>query len=158
MKQKKLDSELSGGSGNFDSTDLGLLGSSVASSLFGDSAPIMPPTQTYTAPMESVPTSSPFSAPVNPVPQEFAEFDPNSWDGPSLENTASEYEAIPHTVVVEMNRNDGSMRFKAVRDDDGTELVGCPVPTSDPSRLVVNEANQTVKGQFDEVYPLQMVG
>jgi hypothetical protein len=90
-----------------------------------------------------------------PVYGGIQEFDPASWDAGSIEvNPNIQFEAIPHRVVVERNQQTGAMRFKAVRDDTGEELIGCPVPTSDLSRLKVNEDSKTVKGEFDESYEL----
>jgi hypothetical protein len=59
--------------------------------------------------------------------------------------------------VVEKNKETGNMRFVAIRDDDGTEFVGCPTPTSDLTKLKVNETDNTVRGEFDEVYKLVYV-
>ena len=41
--------------------------------------------------------------------------------------------------------------------ESGQELVGCPVPSADPNKLVFNEQDKTVKGQFDEIYKLEIV-
>lgn len=168
MKQKKLDSDLSGSS-SFDSTDMGLLGSNIASSVFADtplSTPMpggMPnevsqsfnnqPSQVYN-PQVSPETPTYAGQETGPTINATA-FDPASWTGPDLGNSYSMYESTPHSIVVEKNQQTGAMRFKAIRDDDGSEFVGCPVPTSDPSKLKINEADMTVKGEFDEVYKLQ---
>lgn len=159
MKQKKLDSELTS-SGSIDSTDLGLMGSSLASSIFNtpmsDYSQSTPPMAQSAPSMQSGFSSSVPSQPIaNP---QYQEFNPDSWEGVPLENDYTKYENIPHSIIVEKNKNDGSMRFKAINDVDGSELVGCPLPTSDLSRLVVNEDTMTVKGQFDEIYPLRLVG
>lgn len=173
MKQKKLDSDLAGG-GSIETSDLGLMGSGIASSLFGDGFNSSP-MSTMTTPLggdfnAAAPTTgNQFNqTPVQEAgPQVIAQagsmqaplvqataFDPNSWDGPDIGDSYSMYENVPHTIVVEKDRSTGEMRFKAIRDDDGSEFVGCPVPTSDLSRLKVNETDMTVKGEFDEVYKL----
>ena len=157
MKQKKLDSEISG-SGNIDSTDLGLMGSSLASSIFN--TPMNDYSTMNPQPVSSNPVASytqPTTALNQPTPQ-YQEFNPDTWAGVPLENDYTKFESIPHDIVVEKNVNTGAMRFKAVRSDDGSELVGCPVPTSDLSRLSINETDKTVKGQFDEIYRLELVG
>ena len=64
---------------------------------------------------------------------------------------------IPHEVVVEWHKNDNLARFKAIRSDTGEELRDCPVPETDPSKLKFNESNMTVKGEFDEIYKLEIV-
>ena len=178
MKQKKLDAETSG-NGSFDSADIGLMGSSIASSLFGDSVqagasnPIPSPfmSQPVTNQPVSVQGNQPIvdttpsmiqhiidpSVNVNTTLTSTTEFDPNTWDGPELSDSFTKYEAIPHEVVVEWHKNDNVARFKAVRSDTGEELVGYPVPDTDPSKLKFNESNNTVKGEFDEIFKLEIV-
>ena len=165
MKQKKLDSEL-GGTGVADTTDLALIGSSIGASMLGDNAVMMPMQNPY---QESSNIMQPMSqqAPAAPQPQtsisvtstptvKVEAFDPSSWGGVDSVS-ATMYEAIPHSIVVEKNNSSGAMRFKAIRNDNGEELVGCPVPTSDISKLAINEKDGFVKGQFDEVYKIQEV-
>ena len=178
MKQKKLDAETSG-NGSFDSADIGLMGSSIASSLFGDSVqagasnPIPSPfmSQPVTNQPVSVQGNQPIvdttpsmiqhiidpSVNINTTLTSTSEFDPNTWDGPELSDSFTKYEAIPHEVVVEWHKNDNVARFKAVRSDTGEELVGYPVPDTDPSKLKFNESNNTVKGEFDEIFKLEIV-
>lgn len=155
MKQKKLDADM--GSANIDSSDLGLMGSSIASSLFTSPMPQQSsfdiPAADFTQPVVNQPiTNEPKT-----VMAQVTSFDPSSWEGPDIGNSFSKYEAIPHSVVVEKNQSTGDMRFVAIRDDDGSEIVGCPVPTSDPRYLKINEEEMTVKGDFDEVYKLKYV-
>ncbi len=185
MKQKKLDSDLAGGSGNFEGSDLGLLGSSIASSVFDDSfgTPANVPNQPapnyvpqggngnefnpainlqYSQGYSQAPGFSPQTqGTTTPFAGESViqaqPFDPNSWEGPDIGDSYSKYESIPHTVVVEKDRSTGNMRFVAIKDEDGSEFIGCPVPTSDPTKLKVNETDMTVKGEFDEVYKLVYV-
>jgi hypothetical protein len=178
MKQKKLEADMGGG-GSAESTDLGLMGSGIASSLFGDfavnnPAPInntipqpnnTPSDFNYTS-ISSTPVTSGVSTPsvvvtttqVNtPSTPVISDFDPSQWDGPDLGNSYVNYESIPHDVVVEWHKNDNVARFKAVRSDTGEELPNCPVPETDPSKLKFNESNLTVKGEFDEIYKLEIV-
>lgn len=169
MKQKKLDSETSGAV-DFNTADIGLMGSNIASSMFDDnpfsysntnggninatspSAPISP-NPVYNQGMEPLQSPQVAMAQVSEPQVTVNAFDPSSWDGPDLGDSYSSYENTPHTVVVEKNRDTGGMRFVALKDD-GSEFVGCPVPTSDPSKLRVNEQDGVVKGEFDEVYKL----
>lgn len=151
MKQKKLDAE-SGGSGRFENSDIGLLGSSIASNIFNTETPIVPLTQ----PAQMTPPPVQNNIPVANV-VETTVFDPSTWDGPDLGESYSKYESIPHTIYVEKNQSTGDMRFVALRNDNGEELIGCPVPTSDPRSLKINEEEMTVKGEFDEVYKLRYV-
>lgn len=159
MKQKKLDSDI--GSSAIDTRDLGLMGSSIASSLF-TSPTIQPasfdvPVNDFTQPVFYAP-QQPEDPDVQEVPTAQVEvFDPSSWEGPDTSGSYSKYEAIPHSTIVEKNQSTGAMRFVAIRDDNGQELIGCPVPTSDPRYLKVNEEEMTVKGDFDEVYKLKYV-
>ena len=171
MKQKKLDADLHGASGVSDA-DIALMGSDVASSVFGGSAgmPIMP---SYNPPAENVSSSSTqvnaynytpgdvpsmTASPVQPT-QGSSTFDPSSWDGPELEGAAGAvvYETIPHHIVVEWRKDEDKARFKAVRNDNGEELVGAPIPAADPNKLVFNEQDMKVKGVFDEIYPLEII-
>ena len=166
MNQKKLDSQL-GGNVSTDDGDLALMGSNLAASLFGDSSSFNTPSPVPNNPVVSneyqptvvrgtvVPGS--LQLPTEKVVpfDNSSNFDPASWVGPTLENSFTESETIPHTVIVEKDRNNGNMRFVAIRNDDGSELSGCNVPTVDPNTLTVNEKDMTVKGQFDEVYTLR---
>lgn len=177
MRQKKLNADLGGLSSNADSTDLGLMGSSIASALYGDTA------QPSSMPMGEgqVPTSPMTSMPMQQAPQQsyagdvllsqgqtitqntpgikIETFDPQTWDGGGINvDPQVQYEAIPHDVVVEWNKGTDEARFKAVRKDNGEELIGCPVPSVDPSKLTFNEKDLTVRGQFDESYKLEILG
>lgn len=164
MKQKKLDSDL-GNSGNINTADIGLLGSSVASSVFGDVPVAMPGASDNTAQsasaqsapvMNSTPVVSPTLNP-NGVPAEA--FDPSTWNGGpeiGIDNSVL-YETIPHDIIVEYHPDTQLARFKAVRRDNGEELKNCPVPTVDPSKLDFNTTEKTVKGPFDESYRLEIV-
>lgn len=168
MKQQKMNAELKG-IGNADSSDLALIGSSVASSIFDDPVPSAGGQSLQSPPMGMGIGNASYTAVGNPMPatanngsptfEATSTFDPNSWEGPSLEgkNANVIYEAIPHHVVVEWHKSEDKARFKAIRDDNGEELVGAPVPPNDPSKLSFNEANGTVKGMFDEIYPLEIV-
>jgi hypothetical protein len=179
MKQKKLDADL-GGAGNVDSADIGLMGSSIASSLFGDSGSytnsynngvsgnggINPGTYepqvkniVQTPQMEAAYRNGEILGSSNNYVDAESSFDPSTWDGgPSLDpNSSIMFENIPHHVVVEYHENEGTARFKAVKDEDGSELVGCPVPTTDPKNLTFNTKDKIVKGEFDETYKLEIV-
>lgn len=168
MKQKKLDADL--GTGSINTADIGLMGSSIASSLFGDTAessapvytpqpnaPIMQQPQISSAPQQQQPTYIHDTNDTGVI-KGVASFDPSTWDDPNIEVGSSVmYEAIPHSVVVEWVKDENKARFKAIRNDTGEELVGCPVPTSDPSKLTFNEKDLTVKGEFDESYKLEII-
>lgn len=175
MKQKKLDADL-GGTGNVANGDLTLMGSNIASRIFGDdlsgnvsSGNVNTGTQ-YQAPTGSdvQPISSGFSYQTNvsssPIaPGETAgiqveSFDPSSWEGPSLDsNSMTMYENIPHEVIVEMNSATGSSRFKAINTETGDEIVGYPVPAEDLNKLKFNTKDKIVKGDFDESYKLEII-
>lgn len=165
MKQKKLDSDL-GNAGNAAAGDIGLMGSNIASQLFGDSAqqltmPTPSPIPYQATSADAVPTA-PTVASVAPGTDfngiQATAFDPSTWDGPDLgSDNYVNYENVPHHYVVEWVKDKDMARFKAVRDDNGEELVGAPVPTSDLSRLAFNEDDLKVKGEFDEIYPLEII-
>lgn len=178
MKQKKLDADLSGSSGTGDNSDLMLMGSSIMSGLdsqYGMPTQQVAPEQVMAAAAQQVPPVQAYSNTygyeevhnVTPkVPESYnnpsstsgEEFDPSSWQGFDLPDQQVVYENIPKTVVVEKNSATGSMRFKAVRNDNGEEIVNCPgLPTVDPSTLQVNEKDSTVRGNFDEIYNLVLV-
>lgn len=170
MKQAKLDADMGKG-GSFESSDVGLMGSNIASSMFSNdfapspavSSSIDPGFYQPAPPMTDIPqfngptTVTPINSAINPNQQpsfQAEAFDPANWDGPDTSSSYTMYESVPHSIVVEKNQETGAMRFKAIKDSDGSEFVGCPVPTSDVSRLKVNETDGTVKGEFDEVYKL----
>lgn len=175
MKQKKLDSDLNSGTSFVDNTDLGLMGSSIASSMFGDnngisSSQIQPSAYPGSAPIQNnitinqtqqaanvVPNGdAPINTPIVNQTQEYESFDPSTWDGGPTVDSSILFEKIPHNIVVEWHKDENKARFKAV-DESGQELVGCPVPSADPNKLVFNEQDKTVKGQFDEIYKLEIV-
>jgi len=176
MKQAKAEAD-AGGTG-FNSTDIGLMGSSIASQLFGDASVPYGGNTVANTPYSSTPDQvvvvgssapAPYSGdspqntqssqPGQPmqVPQMDTSFDPSTWEGPDLGTSGVAFENIPHTIVVEYHKNDGKARFKAIRNDDGSELIGCPVPTCDPSKLTFNEKDGIVKGEFDESYKLEIL-
>lgn len=180
MRQKKLNADLGGLTSNISETDLGLLGSGIAATLYGDSGaqysnpagPQVPFNGTTSATSQQQYNSQPQPQYSNLSPSQqnnqvvsvapgiqIEAFDPQSWDGGGLElDPQVQYESIPHDVVVEWDKNKDEARFKAVRRDNGEELIGCPVPTVDPSKLVFNEKDHTVRGQFDESYKLEILG
>lgn len=167
MKQKKMDAE-AGGAG-FNTTDIGLMGSSIASNILGDN-PLTSsiPNQNYTAQSSNYQSASthessniqpPVSSPMTYQNEIRIEaFDPSTWGGPELPETSmAKFEHIPHEVVVELNKSTNETRFKAIRTDNGSEIPDYPIPTSDISKLVINERDNTVKGEFDETYKLKVI-
>ena len=170
MKYKKLEADLGSGSNiNVDSGDLALLGSSIAASMIGNNgydnsyssmnSQVNTPVYQQQSQQTDLNNSQYISDNNNstaPIIQAES-FDPNSWEGPTLANRQVEFEAIPHSYIVEKNKETGSMRFVAIRNDNGEELDGCPLPASDPNKLYVNEKDMFVKGNFDETYPLRYV-
>lgn len=180
MKQKKLDADMGSGA-KFDGGDVELMGSNIAASIFSDNSGFSTPinigggntNESYNSYNTSnIVQYNPISntneeqarqvqpAAVPPQQQEgpvVSNFDPASWEGPDIGDSYTKYEAVPHTVIVQKNKETGDMRFVAIKDEDGSEFVGCPVPTSDISKLKVNENDMTVRGEFDEVYKLAYV-
>ena len=170
MKQKKLLYDLQGEISNHDSNDLMLLGSTLMNNL-DPGLPNMNQTITPSAGMAPpVNQSSPVIFQNNtygyePVPNavptapNIQEFDPSTWNSNiSLPDNQVLYENIPKSIVVEKNTSTGDMRFKAIRNDNGEEIVGFPgLPTVNPSTLKINEKDKIVKGTFDETYKLEIV-
>jgi hypothetical protein len=162
MKQFKLDQDSKGD--GFDSQDLGLMGSSIASSLFGDSganavssslATQITPTTVSASP--TVPTGPTNTVVATAAPQMvFPKFDPATWDGDGISSGNAKFEAIPHTVVVEVHQDSQKARFKAVRNDTGEELMGAPVPTG--TIKAIDLKTKIAKDDFDQVYPIELVG
>lgn len=176
MKQKKLDADLGGSGGNIGNGDLTLMGSNIASRIFGDdlsgnvsSGVSNTGTQYQTSSGGDVqPISSGFTyqsnataAPITPgetAGVQVESFDPSSWEGPSLDsNCMTIYENIPHEVIVEMNSSTGASRFKAINTETGDEIVGYPVPEEDLNKLKFNTKDKVVKGDFDESYKLEII-
>lgn len=157
MEQKKLEAK-EGGKGT-EFTDVGLLGSSIASMRLGDAGGF--DTSADISMGESIPQASTVFEQMQPASSgiDIPEFDPNSWNGgPSLgEHSATALEAIPHEIVVEYHKDDQKARIKAVDANSGEELVGYPVPTINPSDLTFNEKDGVAKGEFDQTYRLEVV-
>lgn len=174
MKQKKLDADLGGTGNNIGSQDLTLMGSSVASRIFGDdtfsgsASPvnIQPNTTSSMEPMSTSNTSY-SQTPVTTMPNNsngeiptirVESFDPSTWEGPKLETDSMvQFENIPHEVIVEMDSSTGSSRFKAINTSTGKEIDGYPVPVQDLNKLKFNTQDKIVKGEFDESYKLEII-
>ena len=182
LKQRKEDA--ANGGASMGPVDLGLMGSNIASSMFSDDimSPLVTGAPNYTgssgspsavtvsslsaSPMDNTTSPTTNISSTNTQPQviqssvpEITEFDPSSWNGPDnlVVNDSVKYETIPHSIVVEMNRTTNDMRFKAINNETGEELVGCPVPTYDTRNLKINEKDMIAKGQFDETYKLEII-
>lgn len=168
MRQKKLDSELGNGSGVSETTDIGILGSSIANNLFGDngirtsgSAPQhVNEFSSLNTPASTGEGSSAVS--VQPVQQSqsvgYEEFDPSTWNPNDIGVSASiKYENAPHEVIVEWDKQNDRARFKAINPETGDEIPDYPLPTSDITRLKFDEEGKKVKGQFDEIYRLDII-
>lgn len=148
MKQEKLDSETSKSSyQSADNSDLGLLGSSVMSSLFDT----YPSTSTDVQPLNAQPSDS------QPVSVSIEKFDPSSWEGPQLINDFTKYENTPHEVFVEVNDQTGFRRFMAVDTSSGVEISGCNMPTVDPNTLKYDSKNDVIIGALGESYRVRHV-
>ena len=154
MKQFKLDAERGG---VVDTTDVGLMGSSIASSLFGNQiATNSVGTMDMGIGQSTVPGSPvPPSAPPPDPSTGFPSFDPATWDGGGMSSGYSQFEAIPHKIVVEYNPAEQKARYKAVRDDNGEELIGCPVPSGTIKSFDLK--SNMAKDDFDQIYPLELV-
>ena len=178
MKQKKLDFDTGSiKSSGMGDTDLTLMGSNIASSIFGDingaAVPVdnQPTQPAMNIAMPNVQSANIFATPPTSQPQQpqyqqpqaqepmFSSFDPDTWGADTVQDTSyAVAEATPHSIYLEKNKETGDMRFVAVRDDNGEYLENCSdLPTSDPSRLKINEKDGTVKGEFDEVYKIKYV-
>ena len=161
MKQIKLDGESSGG--GFDNQDLSLLGSSMAQSMFGNAMATKSVGSIDDQPLSMGGSQSPVinsGVPITPqaAPQgemQFPKFNPDTWDGGGLNSGSTKYEAIPHKVVVELHKADNKARFKAVRNDNGEELIGAPVPTC--SITTMDLKSNVAKDAFDQVYQLEVI-
>ena len=159
MKQFKLDMD-SGKLGNQDTDDLGLLGSSLASSVFSSPSTIIQdsvaePVIPGTIPLRNTAVQNP------PQQQEeqkmqFPTFDPAGWNAENVDIGATKFESIPHKVVVEYNEAEQKARYKAVREDNGEELIGCPVPTGQIKSMDLK--TKMAKDDFDQIYPIEMIG
>lgn len=158
---KQLKADADAGNVGFNANDVGLMGSNIASSLFGDNSSPFTPQTIQTPDMgsstySSTPTVTSVTATASNITSAIPEFDPSSWSGPDV-GASTSFENVPKDIVVEWHKNEGKARFKAVDPSSGQELVGCPVPTSDPTKLKFNEKDMTVKGEFDESYKLQII-
>ena len=163
-KQKEIERKY--GSGNtYEGSDLGLMGSDLASSLFGPPTPYTPPTQGDTHSyvdtrtgnsINPFDTHNPTSNPYPDMRSSMSNFDPASWDGGGLDAGGVYGESIPHSIVVEWHKAEDKARFKAIRDDSGEELHGIPgLPTCKVTKM--DEENKIAKDEFDQVYKLEII-
>ena len=166
MRQAKLDME-DGKSNASDTSDLGLLGSSLASSIFDSNTPnkiiqdgVAEPVIPGTIPMR--PTAPPVNnqQPANVASEltspPISAFDPSGWNVENVDIGATKYESIPHKIVVEYRESDQMARYKAIREDNGEELVGYPVPTGQIKSMDLK--TKMAKDDFDQLYPIEMIG
>lgn len=152
FKQKKEDRD--SGAAGFDSTDVAMLGSNIAAEMFGSSSnPVV---------------NSPVALGETPVPHVhqpnhggqpgggmvFPRFDPTTWDGGDVDAGATAFENIPKKIVVEFHKNSDRARFKALRLDDGSEIIGCPVPKSQIKKFDTD--NKMASDEFDQTYELEI--
>jgi hypothetical protein len=153
LKQRKEDRE--SGGGGFQPQDMDLQGSNIMKSMFGDL-----PSVSYS--QHDTPITS-NDVPLNYEPQitqnnpsvSIQKFDPESWTGNGMDNTYTKFESIPHKIIVEYYENERKGRFKAIREDDGSELIGCPVP--EVKVKTFNFDSLTATDDFDQVYPLKII-
>lgn len=158
MKQRKLDADMSGNTSQQNEDDIGLMGSNLASSLFGDMRPSSMNVEEPSG-IRFVDNPPIINQPQNPIVNNqsmMSTFDPSTWKDDSLLNPYTHYEAIPHDIVVEWDKESASGRFKAIRRDNGEELIGCPVPERKIESVDFN--NRMAKDMFDQVYPLHILG
>lgn len=159
MKQAKLDADLGTG-GGVDSTDLTLLGSSIMNNSI-DNVFAPNPSSSTIGTMQPASVSNPSIVPAavqNQIvtPQSVSTFDPSTWGGMDhIDVTSAQFEAIPHTIVVEYYQNENKSRFKAIRNDTKEELPGCPLPTC--AIKTIDTKNRMAKDEFDQVYQLEIV-
>lgn len=148
MKQRKLDSELGGI--NPESQDLGLVGSSLASDIFGLQG-------------NAYREQSPVALGDTKVVQQAStqettisdNYDPSSWDGGGLVDDVTKYETMDKSIVVEWHKSSNKARFKAIDNSTGEEILGCPVPTS--SIKAIDPVNKVAKDDFDQVYKIHEI-
>jgi hypothetical protein len=144
MKQRKLDADLGGL--NIEEKDLGLMGSSLAANMFEQmGTPVGPPTATGVNGMIQVQPPSETGPPIS-------DFDPDSW---SVGDDSTKYENMDKKIVVEWHKNTNQARYKAVDNQTGMELQGCPVPTG--SIKSIDPINKVAKDDFDQVYQIEIV-
>ena len=145
MKQRKLDSDLGGGSQNLDSENVALMGSSVADEIFGASIVRTPVSGESSMDALSSQTNS-FS--------DIPPFDPSSWNSDGYGSKTTVYESIPHEVVVAYSQDKGVGHFKAIKPD-GSELVGAPLPTC--KIKVFDTASLKAKDEFEASYRMILI-
>ena len=92
----------------------------------------------------------------DPTTPPISAFDPSGWNVENVDLGATKFETIPHKVVVEYHEAEQKARYKAVREDNGEELVGCPVPTGQIKSMDLK--TKIAKDDFDQIYPIEMIG
>lgn len=140
MKQKKLDSELGGGS--IESQDVALMGSSIASSMFA-------PSTLHTSDNNDNNISAP------PQKVNISSFDPDTWSDNIPIDDHTKFETVPHKVVVEWHKDKDIARFKAIDPSSGEEIEEYPVPTY--SIKSIDKEKKLAKDDFDQIYDVEIV-
>jgi hypothetical protein len=150
-KQREFD--LKNGLNNITEQDISLMGSQLGHDIFGS--------ERYNQNISINDSQTPESR-VNTSDQTIQnsvpakQFDPSSWNGDGITDDMTSFEAIPHKIIFEWNKTENNGRFKAIRDDNGEELIGAPLPKITGS-IKIDEVNMTVKGNFDEVYQVVII-
>jgi hypothetical protein len=146
-KQKEFDYKY-GGASDTVTNDMELFGSTLANNIFAN--------QTYQAPVTNQSISQQISVPQPQIQQQSTSlFNPDEWNGGGIEDNMTRFEAIPHRVVVEWYKNDDKARFKAIRNDNGEELIGAPIPTCEIKNI--DTVNKVAKDAFDQVYQVEII-
>ena len=153
FKQKKEDRDAGGASG-FDTSDIGLMGSDIANELFGSVNNIQQNNNSIVPIVPNDPTI-PMVPTTNVAPISFPKFDPNNWDGAGLDVGSTAFENIPKKIIVEWYKGEDKGRYKAIRLDDNTELIGCPLPKSKIKKI--DEQNKRATDEFDQIYDLEII-
>jgi hypothetical protein len=150
-KQKEFDYKYGGTSGDLSTNDMELFGSTLANNLFGS--------QPYQTPIVNQPVNQQIPVQQPNIQHQMTPstslFNPDEWNGGGIEDNMTKFEAIPHKIVVEWHKNDDKARFKAIRNDNGEELIGAPLPTCEIKNI--DTVNNVAKDSFDQVYQIEVI-
>lgn len=146
IKQKQMEQKF----GDVEnSTDQSLMGSNIASAIFGQGA-IPQPQFTFQG-QHQLPEQPEMITQI-PIANDF---DPNNWSQESLVSPRTKFESTPHKFVVEWHKSKDQYRIKAVDPVSNQEIPNAPVPAFEIKSFDPNK--KLARDNFDQAYQLEII-
>ena len=146
IKQKQLEGKF-GDSEN--SNDQSLMGSNIASTIFGSGG--IPQNQFTFQTQPQLPEQQEMITQI-PITNDF---DPNNWSQESLVSDRTKFESTPHKFVVEWHKSKEQYRIKAVDPVTNQEISNAPVPSFEIKSF--DPVKKLARDNFDQAYQLEII-